>query len=303
MPHLNDLIDQFEDRPQTVIAITDEDSDVARAFTERREMRSWVAIGDGGATSSAYGAWALPHSVILDAEGRIAAVTHPVRITPALIERVLAGKSAFGDDDAKNMQFMALGEGNDQRAPLFQAEIRESTLDNGDMMWSSYSLSISGGFHSDTWSASRAASQPIRIVDEDRLLDHESDYTVQIVMPEDSPMTIYDMLPIMIESSFGIRGEVVSRPTSVAILGLSSQREHLLETTPDNPQRGGLLVRPTKLEASEVHLQTLAQHLENSLNIPVIDETGPDSRAALVFPRLPRYHQESPGQPGTRTGQ
>ena len=92
IPHLNELADQFTDRSINFLSVTHESDseDKVRAFLKTHPMRGTVALDREGKTFQVYGA-GLPTTVLITASGKIAGATNePERITPAMLEDLLA---------------------------------------------------------------------------------------------------------------------------------------------------------------------------------------------------------------------
>lgn len=93
IPHLNQLVSQFTGKPVVFVAISDDNPDLLRRFLARKPISGWIAIdGPLSPTATAFGVIGIPHTVIVDAAGKIAAITHPSRVKPEHIEEVLAGR-------------------------------------------------------------------------------------------------------------------------------------------------------------------------------------------------------------------
>jgi uncharacterized protein (TIGR03435 family) len=93
IPHLNELADQFGNRPVVFISVTDENPDYVRDFLKMKPMTGWIAVdGPLAATRTAFNAAGIPHTVIVDRAGKIAAITHPAKLMAKHLEEVLAGK-------------------------------------------------------------------------------------------------------------------------------------------------------------------------------------------------------------------
>src|ERR1039457_5194390 len=46
IPHLNDLAEQFKDKPVVFISVTSENEDVVRIFLKNHPMKTWVGLDD-----------------------------------------------------------------------------------------------------------------------------------------------------------------------------------------------------------------------------------------------------------------
>ena len=92
IPHLNELVEQFSNRV-VFISISDDNRDYLKKFLKRKPINSWVVL-DGllNPTRTAFDVHGFPHTVIVDASGKIAALTNPAALEAKNLEEVLAGK-------------------------------------------------------------------------------------------------------------------------------------------------------------------------------------------------------------------
>ncbi|HEX3626857.1 MAG TPA: TIGR03435 family protein [Verrucomicrobiae bacterium] len=129
IPHLNDLAEQFKNKPVVFISVTSENEDVVRLYPKNHPIKAWVGLDDYETLNRAFHVKGIPHAVIVDADGRIAAITHPADIKPENLQEVLAGKKCslpapavytidrFSDEVVSN-----------QTSPLFEISIREHKM-------------------------------------------------------------------------------------------------------------------------------------------------------------------------------
>jgi uncharacterized protein (TIGR03435 family) len=92
IPHLNDLAEQFKDKPVVFISVTAENEDVVRIFLKNHPMKAWVGLDDYEVLNKEFYVQGIPHAVIIGTNGRIAAVAYPGDIKSEHLEEVLAGK-------------------------------------------------------------------------------------------------------------------------------------------------------------------------------------------------------------------
>jgi uncharacterized protein (TIGR03435 family) len=92
IPHLNELVEQFSNRV-VFISISDDNGDYLKKFLKRKPIKSWVVL-DGllNPTRTAFDVQGIPHTVIVDASGKIAAITYPAELQAKHLEEILAGK-------------------------------------------------------------------------------------------------------------------------------------------------------------------------------------------------------------------
>ncbi len=92
IPHLNALAEKFKDQPVQFIAITAEDENTVKKFLVKRPIRAWIALDTNKAMNQAYLVGAIPQTVILDMDGKVAATTQPTAALEQYIKDLLAGE-------------------------------------------------------------------------------------------------------------------------------------------------------------------------------------------------------------------
>jgi thiol-disulfide isomerase/thioredoxin len=77
IPHWNELVETFKDKPVQFLAITEESEQVVAAFLKQTPIHSWVGFdGPGKSMRDLYGIQGIPTTVIVDTNGIVAAVAH-----------------------------------------------------------------------------------------------------------------------------------------------------------------------------------------------------------------------------------
>jgi len=143
IPHLNELAEQFKDKPVVFISVTSENEDVVRSFLKNHPIKAWIGLDDYEVLNKAFHVEGIPHAVIIDATGRIAAIAHPADIKPENLEEVLAGKkcslpppTVYTVDKFSENEVVT-----NQVPPLFEISIREhkmpQRIQGPICMWSS----------------------------------------------------------------------------------------------------------------------------------------------------------------------
>lgn len=114
IPHLNEIIDDLADRDDVVvIAITDEPRSTIEPFLKKRSMKSWIGLDTDRSVLERYGVRGIPQTVVVDADGRIAAITYPLTLESSMLEDLAEGKEVTFPGGPVN-----LGRGPDDGAPL-----------------------------------------------------------------------------------------------------------------------------------------------------------------------------------------
>ena len=125
IPHLNDLCEKLAGQPIQFISITDEAPGVVESFLKKRVMKSWVALDAEKATFKAYAVHAIPHTVIVNRDGKIMEITSPTDIDERFLRDVIDGKKPSLPERPRTIDKPVV---NDE--PLFQILIRKTPADN-----------------------------------------------------------------------------------------------------------------------------------------------------------------------------
>lgn len=92
MPSANALVEEFADEDLVYLTITAEDIATVERFMERRGRRGLIGIDANETAFSTYDPVAVPHMVLIDREGRIAASTYANQVTAPVLRSLLAGE-------------------------------------------------------------------------------------------------------------------------------------------------------------------------------------------------------------------
>lgn len=89
IPHLNELAEKYKNKPVQFIAVTNQDEKKIKPFLARKPMRAWVGLDTDQSMHKAYQVRAIPHTVVVDANGAIAAITHPTALNEKLLDELV----------------------------------------------------------------------------------------------------------------------------------------------------------------------------------------------------------------------
>jgi len=274
IPHLNELADQFKDRPVQFIAITDEDEKVIAPFLKKKPMHAWIGLDTDKSMFKDYGITGIPHTVVVDKTGRIAAIAHPVGLSEQVLNDVLAGKKLALAQPTQQRGIRA-GEvpyESDRGQPaLFQVLIQPSSADSQNGMSSGNgSLTISGMTVFDVLSSCYGISR-FRILTNSTLPAGKFDFVVK------TPAKDYDAakswLRQAVEAAFGLVAKRQTNEMDVLLLSVAMPNAVGLAPTVSN---GGSSFNsgPGQFQVINQPIGSIAGTLEYMLGKPVIDETG-----------------------------
>lgn len=285
MPHWNQLVDTFKDKPVQFIAVTDEQADVVAAFLKRNPIHSWVSTDDlSHSTRDTYGIEAIPTTIIINQRGKVVGIAHPLSIEPKDIDEVLqTGKSSLPapkNQNASDLQNPTNAITVALQQPLFELYVRKSDPHPG------------GGHGVDCWSlrqddglitgqyASLRRALIYLFATRECLLDCRAklpeddyiyDFTVRLpgLAEEDRDKA----LCAMFHGTFGLKVHREHSDRDVFVMKLvSTNAPGLVPSTAKSkggggPESGGLKI-------GKAQLSQTTSLLEYSLHKPVIDETG-----------------------------
>jgi uncharacterized protein (TIGR03435 family) len=92
IPHLNELAEQFKDRPVVFLSVTDEEPTVVGAFLKKRPISGLVGVAHTQSALSLYDARGVPETFLIDAKGKIAGSIDPETLSASLLEGLIAGR-------------------------------------------------------------------------------------------------------------------------------------------------------------------------------------------------------------------
>jgi uncharacterized protein (TIGR03435 family) len=265
MPHLNELADKLKDEPIQFIAITAEDEKVVRPFLRRKPIHAWVGLDTDRSMFDDYGVTGIPHTVILDQNGLIAAITHPTYLTEAHLRDVLAGKKI-------NLAQAAIT--TPERETIFEVLIRPSKTTGASTSVSGRgSLAFSRTKVLDVLSSSYGIN-PARIVNGSALPEGPFDFKVKT--PDTGNEAVQTWLRRALEATFGVTARLGTNELDSFVLKTGQLTEHLAKTV----STGGSLMSAGggSLSCASQSMSSLAWSLEAILKKPVIDETNLTNR-------------------------
>lgn len=98
IPHLTELQKKYKDQGVVFVGISDEESDTVKKFVKKMgaKMEYTVAVDDGKKTSAAYmdafGQEGIPTAFVVDKQGAVVWVGHPMEGLDRTLEQLVAGK-------------------------------------------------------------------------------------------------------------------------------------------------------------------------------------------------------------------
>jgi thiol-disulfide isomerase/thioredoxin len=93
LPHLTALAGKFSGRPVVFISAALAPKDEVAEFLKDHEMAGIVAADTPMALFRSFKGRGIPHTILIDKDGKVAAFTYPSMVTEETLENLLAGKN------------------------------------------------------------------------------------------------------------------------------------------------------------------------------------------------------------------
>lgn len=270
IPHLNALGRKFTGQPVEFLSISYEKPEAVKRFLATHPIRGWVGLDENRETIDDFGVRFLPLTVVVDRQGRIAALTRPMALKEAALREFLAGGHPALPGPLGMAPPMAAGseprEPVARAAPLFYLDVRPDTTPIGALALDRKS----GRVTAVGWPAQKLLSLLLQIP-EDRIaggsLLPKGRYTVVAAMPPGQANELTAEIERTLGLVWGVRLRREKRKMDVYLLTAPHGRPACLLPT---AAAGGNMAGKGRSMAA------LARMLEDRLQRPVIDETHLD---------------------------
>ncbi len=288
IPHLNELAEEFKDQPVQFIAITAEDEATIEKFLTKRPIKAWVALDTNNAMNKAYAVTGIPHTVVLDKEGKIAAITYPTFVTEKHINDLLAGKKI---SLATGGGAMVPAEKENEAPPLFQVLIRPSSHTNAQgCSWGNGRMTATG----------YTVKQMLPMIfdtHDDRVITNAplpaGHFDFIVIQPRGSEAEPDALMQEAVKLAFGLTAKWETNQMDAFVLRVRATNAPGLTASPTKNMAWNS--GPGSMSGVGVSSQAIASFLENELETPVVDETGLTNNYGYDVSL--KWDQKSPGKP------
>jgi uncharacterized protein (TIGR03435 family) len=123
LPHLNQLVASLDPAKFQFLSIDDEDTKAVQRFLSRKKMSGWVGIDNSSKVFARYGVNARPTTIIVDGDGKVAAVTQIESVTAAALRSVAERKNVAFKPAMEIVSSSAAAPRNTAARPLFEVSI------------------------------------------------------------------------------------------------------------------------------------------------------------------------------------
>ncbi|OGR67539.1 MAG: hypothetical protein A2081_06445 [Elusimicrobia bacterium GWC2_61_19] len=276
IPHFNELAEKFSGKPVVFISITDESEADVAAFLKTRRLAGWVAPEAGPEVFKAFRVYGRPHAVLVDRDGRVAAVTSPSDVTPEKIDELLAGR--LSADGGKGAALQAVEAAGPDPSVLAEFRIALSSGTPGVKyqhdLFSARALSLRMAFDFVLGAADRLDLGPgvAGIMD--------AAYDIRLVAPGGAEDRKKELFLKGIDFALGLKVKQE----------LLEEEVYVLKTAPGGPHGvrrkqdfSGVSFDGVSLKTGGASFAVLAYHLRERLGLPVLDETREEGPLEYTF--------------------
>ena len=280
IPHVNDLAERFRGRPVKFLALTDENEQVVAKFLQRREFRAWIGLdGVGQSVRDRYGVTGIPTAFLVNREGVIVAITHPISLMAQHLEEVLAtGKSSLPPPQAETKSASPLHTLSITNAPpLFEVSVRHSPPHPAGMGSELWRLSEDRCDLSGQWASVETAITRVFGIPAQRLLKTgplpKGMYDFVLRAPPGNADRLAAAFAELLRSTFGLSVTRTNIEQEVLVLHSGGPNgPGLTAVNPTVPATGGDGLGELNYHRSGV--KAVAEFLADRLLVPVLDETA-----------------------------
>jgi uncharacterized protein (TIGR03435 family) len=291
IPHLNDLAEKFRKEPVQFVAITSEDEATVKAFLKKKPINAWVALDTDKAMNNAYGITAIPQTVVIGKDGKIAAITNPFELTEESMKDLLAGKPlitrgssgggmngpgarSYGSmppEIQKRMNELAGG----SEPPLFQVLVRRAADTTAQYGFGGRGKGLASAGVTIREILPRAFGPfPDRILVQTPLPEGKYDFIINPGKGIETDSVL--LLQQALKSAFGVKGRKLTQETNVLTLKVCNPKA--IGLVASTTEAYSMRSAPGELNGVSMTMAEIARGLELRLNTPVADETGLTNR-------------------------
>jgi uncharacterized protein (TIGR03435 family) len=268
MPHLNELVDEFKNKPVQFISVTDEEEWRVKNFLKfAAPISGWIGLDIDGTMFKAYNVWGRPHTVLVDQQGKIAALMYPTALNAGALERMLSGLPPLPPSD-QNIPSTITPKEAPAAQPLVELLIRPAKP--------SSSMSMAGGKFKARGIKLHEIVHLAYDVSRVRLVagNPQADETYEIIaaVPFEQKELLRPMLQQALSAAFGLKVRRETREMDALILYLPKTGTHRLRASANKSDMP--MMSDAGLVASlSTSIPWFTSVLEDTLGQIVLDET------------------------------
>ena len=289
IPHLNELAASVADKNVQFIAIDDEDPSVVKEFLGKKHMAGWVGLDTSSKVFSDFGVEERPTTIVIDPEGRVAAITSPeVLKKEQLVSLANGAPTVFPADESaaarEQLLKAAKAAASNPDAKSAPKPLFEISIHPGDPAQKpSFSMDTSSD---DSFIRYDIQNMPVAALlrfalgmPGDRVVIHgdaaHATYSMRVISPGPDIKPLAPALELAIAAAAGMKLSHVAAEEDAYVLQATPQATARLTPTASKFESMCFYdPRDGKLKMVKTSLDSLAPRLEEALGVPVVNEAG-----------------------------
>ena len=287
MEHLNKLEKQFKDK-LTIISLTEEDTSIVNKFLKNKSLELIVGIDRDSSAFNRFDPQTIPHSVLINKDGYIIAITSPEEITGRKIQKIIdceppvfLEKTRLEENSKSNQTQQVKTNESNLNDIVFSVKIRKSY--NNERTYSqfypgekyNYERMIASALSIFTLYEIGYQTPYNRIVlDMDNpqiyIGKNADKYYMDLIVDKRESKNFYKIWQECLNYAFHWKATWERRNKTVKILK-SIHPDYLHPSQQDSTS---FSFRGPEINAKKISIKKLCEYLENYSKCPVVDETS-----------------------------
>lgn len=270
IPHWNELVTRFKDKPIAFLSITADDASEVEPFLKKRPIEGMVGLSKSRKVIDDYGVTGVGRTFLIDSSGVLAADLTAYTLTDAMLEDLLAHRPITVP---KTVPFSSTIRNEDESLgkPVFDVMIRPSTsLDRRGGSGRGKDELMFRGSPVGLILSNLYSMPPSSIVGEP--VEDKTRYDAWISLPGANPEAFKTVARDVLCAGLHVKATRETRNTDVLILTAPNGKPPgLVEAAPIGGIIGGMGTGSLRVTGP---MMALASSIEGVLRKPVFDETG-----------------------------
>jgi len=299
MPHLQKLQNSYNGKLQVITVSTEKEKRI-RQFIENQPSNLWFAIDTAETFRKPFPYGIIPHSVLINAEGKVVAITSPENITNQVIADVLAGKKITlpikADNTTKDPWGTYFGVADTVKSkftliPKIEGLFSASKTYKDDSAFKDRRISM---MNVSLEHAYRIAyedfpnGRTIDLTSKENAQEKEKMYCIDLIVPKGEETSLLPALHKRLREKLDLQADVEKRLMKVYVL-TAEDNSRLPNLKRSTVHEGDYSGSGDTFSGEGVQLSSIAQYLEDFglVNLPVVDDTNDTELYDIRFTFMP----------------
>jgi len=299
MPHLQALQKQFGDKLQVITVSTEQEKRIAQ-FIVNRPSNLWFAVDTADALRKDFPYHTIPHTILIDPQGVVVAISQPENITEKVIADVVAGLKIslpLKEDNLSADPWKTYFSAKSEVQSRFLIQPQIAGLYSGSKTYGK-----AGGFSERRISIMNhtvegmyriaygnfPSTRYINLIPKEEKKENEKMYCVDVIVPVGKESTLLPVFRAELKNRFDLQATVEKRLKTVYVLKIVNM-DFIAKLVPSKFEKMEMTGRHGAFDGKRVTFSKIAGYLEDFgiTGIPVVDETSNNKLYDISFNYMP----------------